>query len=67
MKHVYAVGSWNKRHFIVDRIFSEDAKEEAIEYCEKRKTDKYEWSVFKAPLNDVWFKWSRVRTVERSE
>jgi hypothetical protein len=56
---VYLVGSDEGRHFIVDRVFASRVK--AVDYCESRKNDSYDWHVYEvAPDGEVFASWNCV-------
>ena len=64
MTHVYVVGRWEE-HFVCDRVY--DNLQDAIDYCESRKCDKYAWDVMNAPLGGDWLNWTSVHHTKRKE
>jgi hypothetical protein len=65
---VYAVGSYHNEFgkMIYDRVYGPADLDKAIAYCESRKSDKYEWCVFEAPLGGDYGSWRMVHKTERS-
>lgn len=62
---VYAVGSNQKRRFIVDIIF--DNREDAIRYCDRRRNNECSWRVEEVPLNRGWVEWTSIHTTPKED
>ena len=61
-KYVYLAGS-DEDHIIFDAVYDNEA--DAKTYCDSRKNWKYDWVVWKAPVNGDWINWEHIYTAKK--